>query len=482
MVLQRDKQVNIWGWAEPNSEITLTFKGDELKTMAKSDGKWRATLPSTEASGPHVLIVKNQQSKIQLKDIYFGEVWVCIGQSNMAMTYGKIPDIKDLVQENIKNNDIVRSLAVRTMVSYKEEKFIPAGTWSTKPSGSAVAASFSYFLNKAMGVPVGIINVSWGSSSIEGWTPKSLAEQLPHFKAEMKKQNEGPYRQLIEDIIENYSKTNKVDFSSDPEIQAMAKDMKSVRNANILARTRPNLLYNAMLHPIIPMTCRGIIYYQGESNTGNEAKMKQYATTQSIWLKHMRKLWGDPELHFMNVMLPGFGKVIKSPRKEVDLNAVNTLSWAMIRESQMKILNLPHTEVINTIDLGDKKNIHPLDKLPIGKRLALAASKKTLPEGLDYKGPQLKNIQKNDSGITITFNHAMGLKTIDNSKVQGFWTSQDGIKWELPTDVLIKENQVILKVNAPKSVTEVRYAYAAMPKVNLVNSHDLPAYPFRQSL
>jgi sialate O-acetylesterase len=176
-------------------------------------------------------------------------------------------------------------------------------------------------------------------------------------------------------------------------------------------------------------------------------------------------------------MLPGYGKVLNTD-KDIDPKSPNAHSWAWMRESQLKALELPNTSVINTIDLGDVKNIHPKDKLPVGKRLSLMALKNVLNKKVKALGPTLKKVKIKKNTIVVCFNNVKKLKTTDGKAPTGFWLSDASGKW-FPADAKLKGNKVVIKISEVEKPLYVRYAFTGKPNVNLVNEADLPAYPFR---
>ncbi|MDB4766318.1 hypothetical protein OAG71_01385, partial [bacterium] len=154
------------------------------------------------------------------------------------------------------------------------------------------------------------------------------------------------------------------------------------------------------------------------------------------------------------------------------------LSWAWIRDSQLNVLDLPHTSVANTIDLGHLTNIHPKDKLPIGKRLALLAAHDTAGQEVVARGPVMKRVEIEDDQLVVHFEHATGLKTTDGESPMGFWLADDSKQWVM-ADAELSGETVVLSSSDVSKPRYVRYAFAGKPLVNLVNEADLPAYPFR---
>ena len=176
-------------------------------------------------------------------------------------------------------------------------------------------------------------------------------------------------------------------------------------------------------------------------------------------------------------MLPGFGKTLPSGPEEGAESPI-AHSWAWIRESQLKALELTGTGVANTIDLGDATNVHPSDKLPVGQRLALLAARDTLGHEIVAEGPVFDRLELNDDSILVHFKDAEGLKTNDCEAPSGFWLADESDNW-VPANATIENESVVLRSSQLKKPLYVRYAFAGMPKVNLVNRVGLPAYPFR---
>lgn len=451
-VLQRDLPVPVWGKAEPKSQVTVEFAGQKKSCVADADGRWQVKLDPL--TGSYVareltVVASGTDDRISIRNVVVGDVWICSGQSNMQMETPKIPAVKALIP-SMKH---LRQFTVKQTVAFKEQERC-LGKWKTRHPESAVAFAFAYFLQQHADVPVGIVQSCWGSSSIEGWMPRDMTDTFPHFKKHMD------------------------EFDADEEKHARIESILNGpkpwgRKNDIFLRTQPNVIYNAMMHPLAPMACRGIVWYQGEANAKRIPSMLQYGKTLPAWVKRYRQAWGRDDLHVLAVMLPGFAKGLKNRVARPDQK-----SWAWMRESQLKVLDLPHTSVANTIDLGHPTNIHPTDKLPIGKRLALLAARDTLRQKNDALGPVLKRVESKSDRLVVHFDHASGLKTRDAKAPTGFWISGDAEKW-VEASAEINGESVILKSAELASPRFVRYAFAGKPKVNLVNNADLPAYPFR---
>ena len=453
MVLQRGVAVPVWGQAEAGEQVTVNFAGQVKRAKASADGKWRVTLSSLDASavGREMLISGEKGDAITLSDVVVGEVWVCSGQSNMAFRVGAVKEIRPL----IKTQKHIRSFDVENTVSLKEESAV-AGEWRSRGSNSAVAFTFSYFLQKELDVPVGIILTSWGSSSIEGWMPRDMTDELPHFKDIMNRfDSNEELGQDLEDILK------KGKDRTPPE--------------DIKLRTQPNIIYNAMMKPIIPFACRGIVWYQGEANAMNIEDMTQYGSSLPAWIERYRKEWGQEDFHFLGVMLPGFAK---KSGKVIDGEDPSLISWAYMREAQLKALTLKNTGIVTTIDLGHVTDIHPKDKLPIGQRLALLAQRDVYGMDVLAEGPVLKEVTQEGAKLVVHYDHAEGLETKHGRPPRAFWVADDSQEWKL-ANAVVNEQTVVLSSPEIKKPLYVRYAFSAIPDVNLVNKAGLPARPFR---
>jgi sialate O-acetylesterase len=469
MVLQQQKPIVIWGNAAPNEKITVNFAGQSVSVNTTPQGKWQVNLNSLQASKTgKELSVEGEGRQLILSDVLVGEVWICSGQSNMQRGVSSITEINSLIPfaKNIRSFEVERTVALQEQDNIK-------GEWTTNQPTSAVAFAFAYFLENIGDVPVGIIHASWGSSSIEAWMARDLRTELPHFDTIM---TEFDSDTVLLDSIQHI--LDKEDGWSRPE--------------DIYLRRQPNILYNAMLHPIIPLACRGILWYQGERNTRylsgmpevdpsnwfhRVCGMKEYGEVLKRWTLNLREKWADPTLHVMSVMLPGYGRGTER-KKEIDPESPTEQSWSWMRESQLSLLELPYTSVINTIDLGDLEDIHPVDKLPIGQRAALLAAKANLGYKGLAQGPTMSSVKAKNGTLIVHFKDGEGLRTRDGKNPTGFWISDESGKWTI-AHATIKQNSVVLSVEEMKNPLYVRYAFSGKPTINLVNKTGLPAFPFR---
>lgn len=229
----------------------------------------------------------------------------------------------------------------------------------------------------------------------------------------------------------------------------------------------PTLLSNAMIEPLIPYSFRGVIWYQGESNTGEAYKYRSLFPTL---IQDWRQRWDQGDFPFLFVQLASYMEIKDQPGDD---------SWAELREAQLMTLNEPNTGMAAAIDIGDAEDIHPKNKQEVGRRLALNALKIVYDKDIIHSGPIYKSMQVEENKIKLTFdNIADGLKTSKGKKLKGFSIAGEDrqFKW---ANAKVVDNQVIVWHPGIDNPLAVRYAWASNPICNLVNSADLPASPFR---
>lgn len=467
-ILQREMLIPIWGTSDPNAEVRVEFGGQSKTTLADADGKWRVDLdPLPASTTPRRLSVSSPANQVvaSLDDVLVGEVWICSGQSNMQMSVNSVPDIKALLPQAVN----IRSFSVKNTVAFQEQDRCE-GEWTDAPPKSAVAFAFANSLQTMADVPVGVILTSWGSSSIEAWMPRDMTKTVPHFKT----------------LMEEFD----ADVATQDKIRAILDGPKPWSGQDdVFLRRQSNIVFNAMMKPLVPYACRGLVWYQGERNTqsmfgmleepwySRNSGMLKYGEVLKQWIVRYRKLWNRDDLHFLIVMLPGYGQGLETG-PEIGAESPIAHSWAWMRESQLAALELKNTSVANTLDLGDVKNIHPKDKLPLGQRLARLALRDTLGQNVEAEGPVMSHVERRGESLVVHFDHAEGLTTKDGDPPKGFWLAGKSQEW-VAADATLNGNTVELRSAELPQPLYVRYGFAGTPKVNLVNAAGLPAYPFR---
>lgn len=489
VVLQRDKPVNIWGTSNAGSAISVSINGLTVSGTADAEGDWMVTLPSSAAGGPYQLGVTSSggvgAASVEVDDVLFGDVWFCFGQSNMRWTLnntGASGWAQNYVSA-IGANDNIRCLSVieNGALDEREETEMSWLANSTAGTWTAVGSVFAHQLNAATSVPVGIIYCAYGSSSIEGWLPNSLTTELPHFREMLSNyQSIGEYRDGV--LLATRLTDGRIpgNFPSNEEAIASltASSLSAGSNQDIFIRKRPNILYNRRVHPLRNFGISGFIWYQGEANAGNTLEAAQYRVTLPLMVKEYRERFGQGDLPFFGVQLPSY----------------QTAAWPWFREAQDALLVLPNAHVAITIDTGNTTNIHPSDKEEIGARLVMLAREHVLGEAVEGDSPRYASHSISGNQVTLTFDHASGLRTTDNSSPAGFEVAGADQVFHNATSASISGNTITLSSTAEPNPVAVRYAWTPTTHtyVNVINNaappvgasglslgEGLPLAPFR---
>lgn len=229
----------------------------------------------------------------------------------------------------------------------------------------------------------------------------------------------------------------------------------------------PEVLFNAMINPIIPYSIKGFIWYQGEAN---ESNAYDYRTLFPMMINDWRQRWQQGNLPFLYVQLANFRKVNDLPSES---------GWAEVRDAQTSALTQPNTGMASTIDIGEADNIHPKNKQEVGRRLALAAERQVYGKSVVASGPMYKSYAIEKNSITITFNDfGAGLTTPNGTPLKGFAIAGADKKFYWASASIVG-NKVVVSSDKVTAPVAVRYAWADNPICNLANTQGLPAVPFR---
>ena len=456
MVFQRDRTVHVWGWADPGGKVTVEFAAQSAEAVAAKDGAWSATLESLAASAKgQDLRVRGGNQSVVIQDIVVGDVWYASGQSNMAMTVGAMagklnpvkPDITAAKLPAIRFCRINETESAQPSADLRSRaRWTPCSS-ATVPRFSGVAFYFARQLHQQLGVPIGVIDSSRGGTPIEPFIPRAAFGAHPTLRQEL-------------------------ELGDKCDLQAIWRLPGGVRARD--ANWLPSRLYNSRLAPITRFGLRGCIWYQGESNCGDGEDPRDYQHKMRALINGWRKAFGNDSLPFYFVQLPGSGA---------------RAGWPYLREQQRLSANLPHTGMVVSIDLLDN-DIHPPNKIDVGKRLARWALAGEYGKKIPYSGPLFQRAQIADGHITVCFSHAetgLMIATKDGladpmeapqMKLSHFELADTTGRWH-PAEAVIRGSKVVVSsADAPKPVA-VRYGYAVTPlHCNLYNRDGLPASPF----
>ena len=472
MVLQRDQAVPIWGAADPGEAVTVRFNGQQKTTTADANGRWVIRLQRLKATAtPSVLIIEGK-NKIELQDILVGEVWLVAGQSNMQRLLSETANGAEAIAA--ANHPTIRLFNVSRQVAFKHAP-PPLGVWRVcNPESvkefSAAGYYFGVELQKELNVPIGLINSSYGGSQAEAWTPVEYLLASADLKPTVDRtkiwDEERPrVKKQYDEAIEKWREDSYIARAKD----AIPRPSPSVPDALREYRVASSI-YNGMIEPLIPFAIRGAMWYQGESN---EARAQQYGILLPVMIKSWRERWGEGEFPFGIVQLPNYRDSKDDPADE---------AWSHLREAQrLTSASVPRTGLIVTIDLGEARDIHPRNKLDIGKRMARWALVDVYKRKLVKSGPVFLNALKKDSRIVVTFSEVgSGLKLLTGNKPEEFAIAGADRKWYWAEAKLVGRNRVEVWSPQVAQPVAVRYAFNNNPRnPNLTNDTGIPAGPFR---
>ncbi|MCE9545345.1 MAG: chitobiase/beta-hexosaminidase C-terminal domain-containing protein [Planctomycetia bacterium] len=463
MVLQRGMPIPVWGWAAPGESVTVSLADAKVSTKADTAGHWRVDLPAMSAGGPHKLTVAGTNT-LTLQDILIGEVWICIGQSNMQFP---------LISTQFGRRDIGQAADPQFRICFPggnvagQPQTEASAAWVASSPGavarfSAVAYYFGKELRAKLGVPVGVIHWSAGAIPIESWTPAVGLKLIPSQvkMARIAEQADADYVKLREKILQTWN---------EKKLQAMADKkpappMPPVDDRMVQRGWMPTGLYNGVIHPIVPYGIRGVVLYQGEANNGQGM---EYLEKMHALIDGWRKVWGQGDFPFLYVQIAPWAGY---PAGNVE----------GIWEAQLAALSIPNTGMVVVTDqVPNLNDIHPTQKLEVGRRLALLALATIYGQDkLVHSGPLFKSAAIASDTIRVEFNHVGGgLATRDNKAPNFFQLgTADGF---VDAEAKIEGNAVVVSSSKVPHPLYVRFGWKNTAQPNLINKEGLPASPFR---
>lgn len=499
MVLQQGTRVPVWGWAAPGEKVTVAIAGQTRGATADAGGKWRVDLDPIPADGQPLQMTVAGANTLSFQDVLAGEVWLCSGQSNMALNMAGTYDAKtDLPQAG---DPLLRLFVVKNKTALAPETDVAGGKWllctpDTAKGFSAVGYYFGRDLRRSLNRPVGLIGSYQGATPAQAWTPLDALVADPGLK----KGYWDSFKQLCatQDAVtaahDRWLAAGGADYKAAlvkfniAAFQAQQKGLPAPARPQPPAAPepprlddpqRPSVLFNAMIAPLIPYAIQGAVWYQGESNAGRRG---EYHVLLPALITGWRERWDRGDFPFLIVQLPNYREPAKLPVEG---------GWPHVRDAQLKALALPNTGLAVTIDLGEAGNLHPGNKTHVGGRLALAARSVAYGEKIVASGPLVDTMKIADGKVRLTFCHADGgLKLGTPPAGTGIPAREAGVepagfavagadkKWVRARARLDGDAVVVWSDEVPNPVA-VRYGWADNPPCNLYNQAGLPASPFR---
>jgi len=471
MVLQRQQPIVIWGWADRDESVTVTLADQTQSTKADVDGRWRVSLAAMEAGGPHALLVE-ATNRIELKNVLIGEVWLCSGQSNMVWAVARSHNHKDTLAN--ANDKQLRLFQVKARPN-RHPQVDFSGAWRTADQASVkqfsgVGYFFGRKLREELNVPVGLIQSAVGGTPVQSWTSRDamLDNKATAFIVER-------FDEFLKTLGERQAKYQEQLEAWKQRVKAAAaqgkkKPVRPRPPTDYSSSRAPTSLFNSYIHPLVPLSMRGVIWYQGEANKGaGELYSKQFPLMIEDWRSH----WNRPDMPFLFVQLAGYRLPQTDPNESAPM--------ASIREAQRQtLMRVPNTGMAVAIDVGDRNTIHPKNKYDVGLRLArwalhdLYGRKDIVPSGPLFK----KMAVQSDGSVRIWFDHVGGGLVVKGGELKTFaLAGKDGVfHW---ATARVDGATVVVRCDKVSKPVSVRYGYANLPPANLYNAAGLPASPFR---
>lgn len=467
VVLQRNSKVEIWGTSQPGQSVTVEILDKKYKTISNENGNWTLHISPMKAGGPFQMSVNSGNETLQLNEVYVGEVWIAGGQSNMGWTLEKSLGGKEEIAE-AKNKNI--RFVLVPVLNYEGEKVRGDMNWRTATTEnvgpmSGVAYYFAKQMQEKLNVPIGIICCYKGGTAAEVWMSRETLLKNPdhapivtsyeNYLADMGKEK---YDQLFS----VYQKELKIYFDS---VRAGHTAIRPVEPMGEKHYKRPYGLYNTMVKRIIPYTAKGFIWYQGEANA---TRSEQYRTLFPALIAEWRSDFKNPKMPFLFVQLSNYDHPSYGTRP----------TWAELREAQLLTWQkVKNTGMTVSMDVGDKNDIHPTNKKPVGKRLAANALHTVYGQKTPYSGPVYKSVKFKDNKAILSFNFVYSGLTSEG-ELKGFTICGNDGKF-IAANAEISENQIIVSSPEVKEPVAVRYSWSNWSEGNLKNNEGFPATPFR---
>ncbi len=478
MLLQRDMPVKIWGMSDANADVEVKFAGQSKKTKADSNGKWSLRLDKMSANKKpqEMSILENGKEGVKIKNILVGEVWIAGGQSNMAFTLEKCLDAKaSIARANYPN---IRYFKQFTFVLSKKPAYNSSkGGWvETTPKTVGLYGGVPFYfaekLTKDLDVPVAILYGALGASRMIAWIPEDKISSLEYtkniYEDFVKRNATYSYEKAKESYKKKRAEWEKLCEKRIAENKKVPQAPQFPNSVSFLSPfATPVYLYNAVISPIEGFTARGVLWYQGESDSNPES-LKYFNEQFELVVKSWREKFENPNLAFLTVQLAPFASYPKQ-------------DWPLTRWKQyLATKSISKCYITNIIDCGEEKDIHPRDKFTVGTRMEqIALAEIYGKKNIQPYGPVMSSVKYTPDSAEIMFN-LRGNKLVGKGEARGFELKIGGAWKPAKAELAGKKVKVYPFVKPEGKIEGVRYLWKAwaLPEVWLYNDNNLPAMSF----
>jgi len=498
MVLQRDKPVNVWGWAEPGQLVQVNFAGQAEEAVADAEGKWVTTFEPMAASfEPRSLSVMTDGEQLHINNVLVGEVWICGGQSNME--WAMLGTLEWDVEGPSANWPAIRYISLPNIASPEVQRDIPVaenGGWQvcspeTVGNFTGVGYYFACRLHRYLGVPVGIIDNSWGGTAAQHWCSHETLEGLEHVQPYIERFDEAVAAYVDGGGAEGAQRRYEADLAAWETARAEAEragqpeprrpNPNGAQYIDPRGERQPAGMYNTLVRPLAGLSIRGVLWYQGENNAFGE-DWRPYMQTAPAVIADWRENFGDDELPFGMIQIAGWAN-----RRTMDYDQNHHTN--IVREVQFNVWqSTPNTGLIVSYDGNTDGNIHPRNKQTVGERSARWALAEvygaTVPGSdrpIPWRGPIYRSYEVVDGRIVIQMDPetSQGLHfKLDTA--QGFYIAGEDHEFHIAdASVNASDSTVTVWSEDVPEPAAVRYAVSNLPNGTLLNGQEIPAYPFR---
>jgi sialate O-acetylesterase len=467
MVLQREQPVHIWGKGMPGKRVTASFAGKKENSVVKTDSSWSIYFEKQKANrSPQSIYIESDGKKIELKNVLIGDIWLCLGQSNMQFSMIEEMHFKDEVKKsdqplirlynpsfigkNIFGTQYTDSMIRRLTV----KDFYSAVLWQTCDSNSVKTMSaVGYYFAKEIvqneNIPIGLIHLAIGGCPLETFISKDVLKRSQQFSA--KANGNWLTNEALPVWVRERGKQN-------------VGDIKNIQTDELGPNHgyKPGFAFASGIEPILALPVKGAIWYQGESNAQEMERVLEYAALQKLMIEDYRNKWHLTSMPFYWVQL-----------SSIDSTNYKSQLWPQFRNEQRLLLNMTKNGGMAVCsDIGFRNNVHPTNKKDVGERLARWALNKTYKKEVVPSGPLPLKAGYEKGKIIVSFQYAKGLTTSANKALRGF--SLDG---KNDTEATIESDKVIIV--AKQKPEAVYYGWEPFTDANLVNAEMLPASTFK---
>jgi sialate O-acetylesterase len=519
MVLQRDKSVTIWGWADPGEKVSVSFAGQTADAAAGPDRSWKATLKAMPAnSTPQVMMIKGKNKTLKLENILVGDIWILGGQSNMEFEISKVDDgALEVVSANFpqirllsmpwgKGFDSVKSFERLYEWSSWSSRHFRKGDWQicspeTVEEFTAIGYVFGRRVHMAAQVPIGLIDASIGGTTVETWTPDGVLRKIEGRETREKLQE---WKDKIagydaeadlKNRIANYEQRKQKSAEQGKPLPASSRPPSDLLPGPAADKNRPGYCYASVIRPIEGLSVRGAVFHQGFNNCfDGSAGARMYYQIFGEMITAWRSAFNDPQMPFCIISLCTAGE----PQTRENYLEPMYDAGVLIREAQYKTFR-------DFYDAGDKgigfvscfdlrkSWYHPQIKIPAGERAAkwALASQYDILKGRDadqyWLAPSVKDVTIADGVIRLTMSTSIKTKDESDGKMMGFAIAGKDrrfypaeVQWYTDGSVdnrnqpTYQHNILVLSSRFVPEPIHYRHAWARNPISNMVNGFGVP--------